>query len=225
MARRIALAALMTLSACGPLVPSERTPARPQVQAAPRATAVRADDRVCLAALGARQAAFAPLPDRYYGAGCSTVGTVSLTGIQGDAARFQVANAGPVACPLADTLAAWARYGVDRAAREVLGSPLARIEGMGSYSCRTVAGSGRMSAHASAEAIDIAGFVLADGRRVRVLGGWNGGTPDEQRFLRIVHASACKRFGTILGPEYNASHRDHFHLEVPKASGGRGFCR
>jgi hypothetical protein len=187
--------------------------------------ALRADEQVCLADLGARQAMFAPVPDRYYGAGCSTVGTVSLSALQGDGARFQLSNLGPVACPLADTLAAWARYGVDRAAREMLGSPLLRIETMGSYNCRDIAGSAKRSAHATAQAVDVSAFVLADGRRVSVLADWDGGTFAEQRFLRVIHASACKRFGTILGPEYNAAHRDHFHLEAPGVSGAKGFCR
>ena len=56
---------------------------------------------------------------------------------------------------------------MDRAARQIMGSPLVRIETMGSYNCRNVAGSGRRSAHATAEAIDVSGFVLADGRRIR----------------------------------------------------------
>jgi hypothetical protein len=183
--------------------------------------AVAPANRLCLGELGARGANFTPLPDQYFAAGCSTVGTVSLAALQGDAARFQLSNLGPVSCPLAETLAAWARFGVDRAAREVLGSALARIETMGSYSCRDVAGSGRRSAHATAQAVDIAGFVLADGRKISVLGEWNAGDPDERRFLRLAHASACKRFGTILGPDYNMAHRDHFHLE---ATGG-GYCR
>lgn len=221
MIRRLAPLVLLALAACGSLVPDGREPAKPRAQAGPRGVAVSPDTRVCLGELGARQASFTPLPDRYFGAGCANVGTVSLTGLQGDAARFQISNLGPVSCPLAETLAAWARFGVDRAAREVLGSPLARIETMGSYACRSVAGSNRMSAHATAQAVDIGAFVLADGRRVSVLGDWSGGTPDEQRFLRLVHASACKRFGTILGPAYNAAHRDHFHLEAT----GRGFCR
>jgi hypothetical protein len=215
----------IALGACGSLVPDSRAPARPQAQAAPRALAVAPSAGTCLGDLGQREAAFTPLPDRFYGAGCSTIGTVSLATLRGDDARFQLTNLGPVACPLADTLAAWARFGVDRAAREVLGSPLARIETMGSYSCRTVAGSTRLSAHATAQAVDIAGFVLEDGRRISVLRQWNEGTPEERRFLRLVHESACKRFGTILGPEYNAAHRDHFHLEAPGSPGNRGFCR
>ena len=126
-----------------------------------------------------------------------------------------------VACPLANTFAAWARYGVDRAARQVLGSALVRIETMGSYNCRTVAGSSRRSAHATANAIDVAAFVLADGRRISLSGGWSGGSAKERQFLKTVHTSACKRFGTVLGPAYNAAHKDHFHLELS----GKAFCR
>ena len=215
----------LALAGCGGIVPGEKVPARPQAQAAPRAIAMTPETRVCLGGLGARQAAFTALEDRYYGAGCSTLGTVNLSAVQGDGARFQMAGLGPVACPLADTIAAWARYGVDRAARDVLGSPLARIETMGSYNCRDVAGTSRRSAHATAQAVDIGAFVLADGRRVSVIGGWNGLSEPERRFLRVVHASACKRFGTILGPDYNAAHRDHFHLEAPRSDGRAPFCR
>ena len=178
--------------------------------------------RRCLADLSATGARFSPVPDRYFEAGCSTVGTVTVTGLQGDEARFGVANLGPVACPLAETLAGWARFGVDRAARQVLGSPLARIETMGSYSCRDVAGRGRRSTHATAQAIDVAAFVLADGQRISVIGNWADGSEREREFLRLVHKSACKRFGTVLGPDYNAAHHDHLHLENGRRG---GFCR
>ncbi|MEZ5682824.1 MAG: extensin family protein [Novosphingobium sp.] len=131
-----------------------------------------------------------------------------------------MSNLGPVTCPLAETLAGWARYGVDRAAQQILGSALVRIETMGSYNCRTIAGSDRMSAHATANAIDVSAFVLADGRRISIR-GWKEGTPAERRFLATIHTSACKRFGTVLGPAYNAAHKDHLHLEMS----GRAFCR
>jgi hypothetical protein len=222
MVRRFVPAVLaLALTACGSLVPDGRPPARAQTST-PRPVAVAPQARQCLAELDSAGAAFSPIADRYYGAGCSTVGTVSLSALQGDAGRFSLANLGPVACPLAETTAAWARFGVDRAAREVLGSPLKRIETMGSYSCRDVAGSSRRSAHATARAIDVSAFVLADGRRVSVLASWSNGTAQERRFLRLVHQSACKRFGTVLGPEYNAAHRDHLHLEAGSAG---GFCR
>lgn len=177
--------------------------------------------RQCLADLGVTRASFTPLPDQYFGAGCSTVGTVRLTSLRSDDAHLQLSNLGPVTCPLADTLAGWARFGVDRAARQILGSPLVRIETMGSYACRNVAGSERRSAHATANAIDVAAFVLADGRRISVLQDWYAGDPAERRFLTVVQQSACKRFGTVLTPAYNAAHRDHFHLELSN----REFCR
>ncbi len=209
----------LLLSACGSVVPEAS-----KRQSVARSTAVitsRPDARQCLAQLGATQANFTPMPDRYFAQGCSTLNSVQLAGLRSDDAMLSLANLGPVTCPLASTFAAWARYGVDRAARQMLGSPLVRIETMGSYSCRNVAGTARRSGHASANAIDVSAFVLADGRRVPVLGGWSGGSAAERKFLRTVHASACKRFGTSLGPDYNAAHANHFHVEV----NGDGYCR
>ena len=147
---------------------------------------------------------------------------ITLDRVRGDISSLEVARLGPVACPTAQAFTEWVRFGIDRAARQMLGSQLLRIETMGSYACRNVAGTGRRSAHATAEAIDIAAFVLADGRRISVLTHWDGGDKQERAFLRTVQASACKRFGTVLGPDYNAAHRDHFHVE---RGGSGGFCR
>ena len=178
-------------------------------------------DQQCLATLGATGASFSPLPNTSEAPGCTQINTVSLSALQGDAGRFGIGSLGPLTCETANTFSGWARFGVDRAARAYLGSPLARIETMGSYACRNVAGSTRRSAHARAEAIDIAAFVLEDGRRIRVDEDWNGGTAAEREFLRVVRQSACKRFGTVLSPDYNAAHADHLHLEID----GRSFCR
>lgn len=213
------LPAVALLSACIeiPQAPKRDAVRRP----ASAAITPRPEVRQCLANLSQTRAGFTALPDQYFGAGCETVGTVRLTSLRSDDAHLQLANLGPVACPLADTLAGWARFGVDRAARQVLGSPLVRIETMGSYACRNVAGSRRRSAHATANAIDVSAFVLADGRRISVLDNWYAGTAAERRFLALVHQSACRRFGTVLGPAYNAAHRDHLHVELS----GSGFCR
>ena len=126
-------------------------------------------------------------------------------------------------CGVGSAFAAWARFGVDRAARQILGSALERIETFGSYSCRTVAGSQRMSAHATAGAIDVSAFVLADGRRIVIAQDWHNGTAAEKEFLRTVQQSACRRFDTVLGPAYNAAHHDHFHVEGVLE--GSSFCR
>lgn len=211
-------AATAALAGCGAL-PESR-----QQQPISRSTQLyspRPEARACLATLGRSDANFTPLPDQYYGAGCSALNAVKLVSLRGEAASMGVTNLGAVTCPLAQTFAAWARFGVDRAAQQILGSPLARIETMGSYNCRTVAGRDRMSGHATASAIDVSAFILADGRRISVLRDWGSASPQTRAFLETVHASACKRFGTTLGPGYNAAHRDHFHVELS----GKAFCR
>jgi hypothetical protein len=219
MLRALALVPLLALLAGCIDIP--QAPKHQTVRRSTASFAVRPEGRECLSNLGATQANFTPLPDQYFGAGCSTVNTVRLASLQGDYAALALSNLGPVTCPLANTFAGWARFGVDRAARQILGSPLVRIETMGSYNCRNVAGSERRSAHATANAIDVSAFVLADGRRISVLADWNDGTLAERQFLQIVHASACKRFGTVLGPNYNPAHQNHFHVELS----GSHFCR
>ena len=177
----------------------------------------------CLSRLGQAGANYTPVPDRYVEQGCSILGTVQLASLPSDQSQLSVTNLGPVTCEVSQAFTGWARYGVDRAARQILGSPVHSIETMGSFSCRNVAGSGRRSAHATGAAIDVSGFVLEDGRRITVQGGWNGGTAKEREFLRVVQQSACKRFDTVLGPDYNSAHEDHFHVEGVIAA--KSYCR
>jgi hypothetical protein len=208
---------IVLLGACSLLPGSQRPPVK-------RSTMVftpNTETRQCLSQLGSAKASFTPLRDEYYGAGCQTVGTVRLASLRSDRRDLALSNLGPVTCPVAETFASWARFGVDRAAQQILGSALVRIETMGSYSCRNVAGTSRRSGHATASAIDVSGFVLADGRRISIAGNWSSGSAAEREFLRTIHTSACKRFGTVLGPAYNAAHNDHLHLELS----GRSMCR
>jgi hypothetical protein len=177
----------------------------------------------CLASLGQTGAEYTALPDRYIDQGCAILGTVQLASLASDTSHLGVTNLGPVTCEVSQAFTGWARFGVDRAARQLLGSPVRSIETFGSYSCRNVAGSGRRSAHATGAAIDISGFVLEDGRRIMVKSGWNGGTASEREFLRVVQQSACRRFDTVLGPDYNSAHHDHLHLEG--VIGTKSYCR
>ncbi len=177
----------------------------------------------CLSKLGQSGASYTPLPDRYVDQGCSILGTVQLASLPSDSSKLAVTNLGPVTCEVSQAFTGWARYGVDRAARQILGSPVRSIETMGSFSCRNVAGSGRRSAHATGAAIDVSGFVLEDGRRITVKAAWKGGTDSEREFLRVIQQSACKRFDTVLGPNYNSAHEDHLHVEGVIAT--RSYCR
>ena len=95
----------------------------------------------------------------------------------------------------------------------VSGQQVTRLDLAGSFACRSIAGGQRPSQHSYANALDIVGFRLGDGRRISVLRHWPG-EGDKARFLRLVRQAACERFNVTLGPDYNAAHRDHFHVDM-----------
>lgn len=92
------------------------------------------------------------------------------------------------------------------------------------YACRNrnAASTGRLSEHAFGHAVDIAGIKLASGREITVLQGWNM-KGDGQR-LRQMWQAACGPFGTVLGPNANRFHRDHFHFDTARYRSG-SYCR
>lgn len=171
----------------------------------------------CISNLSAVGARFTPLADRDMGANCSARSSVRLADI-----GVPQTNLGPMTCQLAGAYTGWIRHAVQPAARQVYGKDVARVETFGTLACRNIYNlqAGPRSEHAYANAIDVAAFVLEDGTKVSVLGGWRGDERD-RRFLRLLHASACRRFGTVLGPEYNAAHANHFHFDMAE----RRFCR
>ncbi len=213
--RLLLVTAGLTLTGCG-VLPAARQPDRPApaIGTAPFASGAA---RQCLADLTAASVSFQALPDRDFGGGCRTIDTLKLLDI-----GTPTTNLGALTCPLARNFAFWAAYGVGPAGLQLMGSQVVRIETMGSYACRNVNGAatGKLSEHAYANALDVSAFVLADGRRISVQQGWNG-SPQEQAFLRALHRSACRRFGTVLGPDYNAAHANHFHFDMS----GQGYCR
>lgn len=209
------LVPLAFLAACVGPPGGHRPPGGHPVQVVPQGPELKQ----CLSDLGRLKARYSLLPDRDFGQGCSTISSVQLTGV-----GIPVTNITAIQCPLALALAAWTREAVQPAAKQVFGDRVVRLESFGSYSCRNIKGRPRMagtrSEHATANAVDISGFVLADGRRITLEAGWNG-AEDERRFLRTIRAAACKRFQTVLSPDFNAAHRDHLHFDM-----GRGpFCR
>lgn len=145
-------------------------------------------------------------------------------GIQGRVRlkRVGTANIGPLetSCATALRLAMWEEHGVQPIAQDVLGAGVKTIRHVGSYNCRAIAGTRRWSTHSTASAIDITGFDLTDGTRIRLLSDWDDDDATA-RFLRQVRDASCEWFGTTLGPEYNAAHADHFHLQ----NKGWGTCR
>jgi hypothetical protein len=127
-------------------------------------------------------------------------------------------------CAIALRAAMWEQHSLQPAATEFLGTSVNRIAHIGSYNCRRLRTSGgtstRMSTHATADAIDIAGFDLADGTQIRLLRDWEPPGPKAD-FLRAARDGACDWFSLTLSPDHNRLHADHFHLQ----SRGWGLCR
>lgn len=241
------------------------------------------------------------------------------------APKVQIHPSALLTCPMAAALNTWMTDKVQPAAIATFGQPVARLISASSYSCRNRYGAANtpLSEHALINALDLSGFVLADGRTIRVLQDWGpvardaatrvaeaqsakpnpksetktdakpdtravvtvaidtskapikaglsmlGGKTltkpvaakdekpaaspaDEVRipdanakdqkaqstekaaekdfntrrseFLHRVHDDACDVFGTVLGPEANDAHRNHFHLDM-KARRHKAFCQ
>jgi len=131
-----------------------------------------------------------------------------------------------LACPIVSALDRWVGESVQPAAMRWFGAQVVEIKQISAYSCRGMVGSGGsgVSEHAFGNAIDIAAFTLADGRKITVKDGWHG-APEEQGFLRDVHLAACDNFTTVLAPGYNAAHYNHIHVDLMRRSSGERPCR
>jgi hypothetical protein len=130
-----------------------------------------------------------------------------------------------LACPIVSELDRWISGAVQPAAMRWFGSPVAEITQISAYSCRGMNGNPRasISEHAFGNALDIAAFTLADGRRITVKNGWRG-LPEEQGFLRDVQAAACDQFSTVLAPGSNVHHYDHIHVDLMRRRDGHRAC-
>ena len=149
---------------------------------------------------------------------------IKLTNNDKKAVRFDPVSLAP-SCPVAAALAVWEQQVVQPYAEQVFGQRVKTIRHLGSYNCRKIGGSDQWSEHATGNAVDIAAFVLADGRTISILKDWDG-KADEVEFLASVRDGACGLFSTVLSPDYNAAHADHFHLDqAPRGAMGFRVCR
>ena len=169
---------------------------------------LRRDPEVCRAVLERSDIKFAALPPAGQGE-CERPDRTKLT------AYPLRPDTPPTTCSVAAALVLWKRDSLDLLAGELFDSKIDRIEHLGAYSCRRLYGrsEGAWSQHATGNAIDIAGFVLTDGTRISVLNDW-GGEGEKAAFLHRAREGACGAFSTVLSPDYNAAHRDHFHLDM-----------
>jgi hypothetical protein len=133
-----------------------------------------------------------------------------------EAGPVQLKPAATLACPIVSALDKWVAGVVQPAALRWFHQPVVEIKQIGSYSCRDMINgnpNAPISEHAFGNALDIAGFVLADGHQISVQYGWHG-TPEEQGFLHDVQGGACRDFTTVLAPGANVYHYNHIHVDL-----------
>ncbi len=180
---------------------------------------IAAAQRACIAVVARQVFDLEPLDPIREGQ-CGAPAPVSLRALPGESA-LELVPAATLTCGIAMRFRDWVDRVLQPTATARLGSPIAKIRLMGSYSCRRRynAPDTRISQHALAKAIDIAAFQTADGQVVTVLEHWPG---DDERaaFLRDIHTGACQIFDTVLGPRANEAHANHFHFDI----GSGGIC-
>jgi hypothetical protein len=213
----LGIAALALLSGCGtgPYFVAKYEPWR------------EAEERSCLASGAVRETAF--IRTR------AGLGGPNLCGAEqpfemsaADRGRVRLKPAALLRCPMIPQVDRWVANVIEPAARRTYGVSLAEITVAASYSCRpmnNVAG-GNLSEHGHANALDVSAFTLSDGTRIAVKSGWRGDTR-QRAFLRAVHDGACNEFTTVLGPNYDANHHDHFHVDLARRGpdGLRTVCK
>ncbi len=206
-------------------LPSEGTPpgwqAGPSSPYAPPPSYSR--DRSAPAAPERREVPMSPAPYPSYQQPPPRLGPGPMQPVA--AGPVEVKPAATLACPIVSVLDRWLVDSVQPAAQRWFGQRVVEIKQISAYSCRGMNGnpSAHISEHAFGNALDIAAFTFADGRRVTVKDGWHG-LPEEQGFLRDVEAGACQQFTTVLAPGSNAYHYDHIHVDLMRRASRRLIC-
>ncbi|MEC7256606.1 MAG: extensin family protein [Pseudomonadota bacterium] len=151
-----------------------------------------------------------PVPGRI--SGCGIKGAVRVTSVSG----VRLSQPALINCPTAKALNKWVRKGVQPAFRK----RVVELRVAAHYACRprNNQSGAKISEHGRGNAIDISGFVLKSGEIVTVLNDWG------RRALKKAHRAACGPFGTVLGPNSDRFHNDHFHLDTARHRGGP-YCR
>jgi hypothetical protein len=183
--------------------------------------ALASDDAACFAAFDRADAGYLRRPAVGEGA-CRASQRMILTGNR-LVPTMRPATAAP-GCAVTAAMALWTRDVVQPAAERYFGQDVVELENLGSYNCRTIAGSAAQSEHSTANAIDISAFVLADGTRITLINDWQPGDRRSE-FLHAVRDGSCGLFSTVLSPDHNAAHADHFHFDMAARTAGWTVCR
>lgn len=209
---------LLSVSGCGQF----QRPQRPAWR--------EAAEKVCLAEKRVAFSAYVQPAREIDGPGiCGLSAPLKVTKLLGGSVELNSTQT--IGCPLTAALEQWLQEVVQPVARARFGVPVVKVSSMGSFSCRSIDNirGAKLSEHAFGNAIDIGGFVLANGRQIMVVKGWTRGDEQEKAFLREVHSGACNFFTTVLGPGSDMFHYNHIHVDLAAhgntKSGPRRYCK
>ncbi|MEJ1161537.1 extensin-like domain-containing protein [Prosthecomicrobium sp. N25] len=179
----------------------------------------------CLASGQVRVTAYVQAMTEYDGPGACGADRPFRVSAFGDGA-VGVRPTASLNCPMTAALDTWIQQVVQPQAMATVGQPVTEIKVLASYGCRRINGRayGSMSEHAYMNALDVGSFVFADGSEASVLKGYRANGSPAQAFLQGVGAESCSIFNTVIGPDGDAQHQDHFHLDLAQRRSGK-YCR
>lgn len=151
--------------------------------------------------------------------GCGLDNAVRLQAV----GNIRLSQTATINCETAKALKSWVQTGAEPAVGK-MGGGLSGLRVVAHYACRTRNNQpgAKISEHGRGKAIDIAGVQLADGSEISVLNDWGGGK--KGKALRAMHSAACGPFGTVLGPNSDRHHKDHFHFDTASYRSG-SYCK
>ncbi len=184
-------------------------------------------ENACFAQKRVNPSEFIALANEMDGPGiCGLTKPFKVTALQGGAVSFNATAT--LDCPMVAELDAWLADTVQPAAQARFGQQVAQINSMGSYACRGMNNQygAQLSEHSFGNALDIGGFVLADGRQITLVRDWHRGDEQTRAFLMDVHRGSCGHFSTVLSPGSNAFHYNHIHVDLAQhGRSGRTVCK
>lgn len=151
--------------------------------------------------------------------GCGIAHPVQVTSVSG----VKLSRPATIDCTTAKALNTWVSEGVKPAVGR-RGGGVVELDVFAHYACRTRNNrpGGKLSEHAKGHAVDVGGFRLADGTEVTVLHGWR--SKRDAKMMKKIHGAACGPFGTVLGPNADGYHQDHFHVDTARYRSG-SYCK
>ncbi|MFD0978783.1 extensin-like domain-containing protein [Tropicimonas aquimaris] len=151
--------------------------------------------------------------------GCGIENPVRITEMSG----VRLSTPITVDCTTARALNTWVADALKPAVGRK-GGGVEKVTVAASYACRTrnnIPG-GKLSEHARGHAVDVSGFELENGTKVPLLGNWN--SRQWGKTMKKLHKAACGPFGTVLGPNADRYHQDHFHFDTARYRSG-SYCK